>query len=207
MTPQTTRLYLLRHAEVEENYQMKFGGRLDMELSPRGHAQSASLAAYLRQHEFDAVYSSPMRRVRQTIAPLWDRSNPGVVELDGLREVDFGLWTGLTWHEVSEKHQVSAFDWLDLLDSGAIPEAESGPAFRARVEPCIHGILADHPGRSIAIACHGGVVRMILAILLDLPLPRTRSFEVEYASITRVDHDPRGSRIQLLNFTPWRDLP
>jgi broad specificity phosphatase PhoE len=52
--------------------------------------------------------------------------------------------------------------------------------------------------------CHGGVVRMLLAILLDLPLPRMSAFEVDYASLTVVEQHRRGAEIQLLNFTPWR---
>ena len=47
---------------------------------------------------------------------------------------------------------------------------------------------------------------MMLAILLDLPLPKTNSFEIEYASITRVALRPHLNEIELLNFTPWRDL-
>ena len=46
---------------------------------------------------------------------------------------------------------------------------------------------------------------LILAILLDLPLPRMSMFEVDYASLTEVRHAPPKTEIQLLNFTPWRD--
>ena len=48
---------------------------------------------------------------------------------------------------------------------------------------------------------------MILSILLELPLPKTNAFEIEYASVTRVTLHPRLAEIELLNFTPWRDLP
>ncbi len=47
---------------------------------------------------------------------------------------------------------------------------------------------------------------MLLAILLDLPLPRTNSFEIDYASITQIALRPHLNEIELLNFTPWRDL-
>jgi hypothetical protein len=48
---------------------------------------------------------------------------------------------------------------------------------------------------------------MLLALLLELPLPKTAGFEIDYASLTVVDCRPRGAEIQLLNFTPWRSLP
>ena len=201
------RLFLLRHAEVDEAYHATFGGKIDMGLSTRGHRQAASLAEYLRTHEFDAVYSSPMKRVRETMAPFTEAHahHEHAIEHD-LREVDFGAWTGLTWNAVLEHHGVHAFDWLDHLEAGSIPDAESGAVFRSRVEPCIRGIVDRHAGQSVVIACHGGVIRMILSILLDLPLSKTCHFDIEYASVSRVDHRPGKTEIQMLNFTPWRDL-
>ena len=86
-----TRIYLLRHAEVETRYQRVFGGRIDMDLSPRGHQQAVGLAAYMRRFQLDAIYASPMKRVQQTLALLLDnRALPPIV-IDALREVDFGV--------------------------------------------------------------------------------------------------------------------
>ena len=47
---------------------------------------------------------------------------------------------------------------------------------------------------------------MMLAILLDLQLPKTGAFEIEYTSVTQVALHPHMNEIELLNFTPWRDL-
>ena len=202
-----TSLFLLRHGEVEERYHRIFGGRIDMDLSPRGHEQAAALAGYVRQKRLSAIYASPMKRAQQTLAPLTGHAERGPVVLDGLREVDFGDWTGLGWQEVRDRYGVSAHEWLDLLDRAAIPNAECARTFRARVEPCVRQILRDHAGQSVAVVCHGGVVRMILAILLDLPLSKMAAFEIDYASLTQVDHFPDKIEVQLVNFTPWRDLP
>jgi hypothetical protein len=48
---------------------------------------------------------------------------------------------------------------------------------------------------------------MVLSILVDLPLPKTNSFEIEYASLTQVALHPHMAEIELMNFTPWRDWP
>jgi broad specificity phosphatase PhoE len=203
----TTRLFLLRHAEVEARYQRVFGGQIDMELSPRGHEQAAALAKYLQPKSFDAIYASPMKRAQQTLAALLAGRATAPVTLPGLREVDFGAWTGLRWDEVKAKHNVSAFDWLHQLESAAIPNAESAKNFRARVEPCLEQILSRHAGQGVAVVCHGGTIRMILSILLDLPLREMARFEIEYASLTQVHCLPHKTEVQLLNFAPWRDLP
>lgn len=198
-----TRLYFIRHGEVEEPYQRVFGGRLDMDLSPRGEQQAEALAAYLRPTHFDAVYASPMKRARRTLAPLVATNGYLPMFCDGLREVDFGAWTGLTWEEVQARFGKSAFDWLHELETGGIPGAEPVPAWRRRVAACLDPMLAQHPGGTVAVVCHGGVIRVALAHLLDLPLPKLAHFEVDYASLTIVDHRPGRAVVRLLNFTPW----
>jgi broad specificity phosphatase PhoE len=205
-SPATTRLLLIRHAEVESRHQHTFGGRIDMNLSARGRAQAKSLAGYLHDKTFDAIYASPMKRVQQTLAPLLKNGAPTPTILPGLCEVDFGDWTGFNWAEVRKKFGVHPYDWLDEIELGAVPNGETGVQFRVRVESCLFEVIRRHPGGTAAIFCHGGVIRMMLAILLELPLPKTNSFEIEYASVTRVALHPHLNEIELLNFTPWRDL-
>ena len=205
-SPATTRLLLIRHAEVESRHQHTFGGRIDMNLSARGRAQAKSLTGYLHDKTFDAIYASPMKRVQQTLAPLLKNGAPTPTILPGLCEVDFGDWTGFNWEEVRKKFGVHPYDWLDEIELGAVPNGETGVQFRVRVESCLFEVIRRHPGGTAAIFCHGGVIRMLLAILLELPLPKTNSFEIEYASVTRVALHPHLNEIELLNFTPWRDL-
>lgn len=200
------RLFLIRHGEVEERYHRIFGGRIDMELSPRGHEQAQALASYLRRRPIDFIYASPMRRAQQTLAPLADLCPKAAVTVTAFREVDFGDWTGLTWEQVHARFGIRAFQWLDQMDKGALPNGESAEAFRSRVEPDLHSILAQHAGQSVAIVCHGGVIRMILSIVLDLPLTKMASFEIDYASLTLIELHQHKTEVTLLNFVPWRDL-
>ncbi|HOX58148.1 MAG TPA: histidine phosphatase family protein [Verrucomicrobiota bacterium] len=200
-----TRLLLIRHGEVESRYQGIFGGRIDMELSPRGHEQADALAAYLRRQPLSAIYASPMKRVQQTLAPLLVNGTPRPVILPDLREADFGDWTGLAWADVEAKFGVSAFAWLEQLDCDGIANAECADTLRDRVEPCLRQILDTHPGQEVAVFCHGGIIRVLLSIMLRWPLARMAAFEIEYASVTRVLALPEGAELQLVNFTPWRE--
>jgi broad specificity phosphatase PhoE len=145
-----------------------------------------------------------MKRAQQTLAPLLGHFNLPAETCQDLREVDFGDWTGLSWQQVRERYGIHPFEWLDKLHLAEIPNGECGRRFRDRVEPCIRGILARSEGQSVAVVCHGGVIRMILSILLDIPLAKTSVFEIEYASLTQLHLHPGRVEIQLLNFTPWR---
>jgi broad specificity phosphatase PhoE len=202
-----TRLYLIRHGEVERAYHKVFGGRIDMELSPLGHEQVKALARFLRAAPPDVLYASPMRRVQQTLAPLAEQTGLTPILMEGLREVDFGAWTGLSWDEVLSKHGVTAFSWLNQLEDGTIERAETVRDFRKRVEVSLDQILAEAPGKIVAIICHGGVIRMLLSILFDLPFRKMSMFEIEYASVSKVHYRPSKREIEFLNLTPWRDYP
>lgn len=205
MKSSPTRLYLIRHGEVEERYHRIFGGRIDMNLSSVGHQQAAALAGYLKNQPLNAVYASPMKRVQQTYSPYVNAGGHAPQTMDDLREVDFGDWTGLGWPEVHERFGKHATDWLEHLEHGGIPNAETAHGYRARVQPCLRHVLGEHPSEHVAMFCHGGVVRQMLSIMLDLPLSKMKMFEVDYASVTVVDWEPHHVEIQLLNFAPWRD--
>lgn len=203
MTPQT-RLLLIRHGEVEERYHRVFGGRIDMDLSARGHEQARALATHLVPGTIDATYASPMRRAQQTLAPIVQHSRNAPITHPDLREVDFGDWTGLGWDEVHQRFNVSAFDWLSQIEQGAIPNAECARRLRSRVEPCLQTVIESHSGQTVAFVCHGGVIRMLLSILIDVPLSKMAAFEIDYASVTEVHRTGTRTEIQLLNYAPWK---
>jgi len=199
-----TRLFLLRHGEVEAAYQKVFGGRLDMGLSPRGEEQARRLAAEVRPIRFEALLVSPLRRAQQTAAALAANNGYAPVTIADLREVDFGAWTGLSWDQVREQYGVSPYRWLDELEAGRIKGAESVSALGRRVDACLREVLTQYKGATVALVCHGGVIRMALARLLELPLSKMAAFEIDYGSVTVVDVAPGKVEVQLLNFTPWR---
>jgi alpha-ribazole phosphatase len=207
MSQKHTTLTLIRHGEVAERYHHVFAGRrIDMELSNLGQEQARALAKHLHGVHFGAIYASPMQRAQQTLAPIAVDQKVKPITLDGLAEVDFGDWTGLNWQQLQDRYHFTAYEWLDKLDAASVPNGESAQSFRARVEPCLEQILKDCPGQDVAVVCHGGVIRMLLSILLKLPLPRMASFEIEYASLSIVEQTPLRARVQLLNFTAWRDI-
>lgn len=202
MSRQLRSFYLMRHAEVETAYHQTFGGRIDMELSKRGQVQARSLAEFLRRRSLDSCFSSPMKRAVQTAAPCREWTKP--ILLNGLREVDFGDWTGLRWEEVREKYGKSARDWLHLLEANAIPKAEAIEQFRARIQEIWNILRRPENGNRIGVFGHGGVIRMLLALLLQMPARQMAAFEFCYASVTILRIRENRPEVQLLNYCPWR---
>lgn len=206
-----TSLVFLRHAEVELRYHRIFGGRLDMGLSDLGKEQANRLASWLKRFSFDALYASPMKRVQLTLEPFLGYTPMEPKVLHDLREVDFGDWTGLAWTDVHDRFGISAFDWLQVLQNGGFPNGETGEQLLRRTSACLQQILESHRGGKVAVFAHGGVIRAILSELMGMPLQAMERIEVDYAGATWVDvGEVKGGRprieVQLLNFTPWRDL-
>ena len=197
---------------METSAHRVFGGsRIDSQLSDEGMRQAARLGGYLKRTHYDKFYLSPMQRAQLTAQPLLAGRNLHPETLDGLREVDFGDWTGLRWEEVREKHGISAFQWLQQLSGAGFADGEHETDLRSRVQASLDTILADSAGQTVAVVCHGGIVRMALSILTGLPLKALEVVEVDYASVTWVSvgearETTIRNEIQLLNFTPWRDL-
>lgn len=202
MSRQLRSFYLMRHAEVETAYHQTFGGRINMKLSERGQVQARALADFLQRRSLDSCFSSPMKRAVQTASPCRKWTKP--VLLNGLREVDFGDWTGLRWEEVQEKYGKSARDWLHLLEANAIPKAEPIEQFRARIQESWNILCRPENGNRIGVFGHGGVIRMLLALLLQMPARQMAAFELSYASVTILHIQENRPEVQLLNYCPWR---
>ena len=201
-----TQLYFIRHGEVETRYHKVFGGsRIDMGLSELGHRQARAVADWFGNDKLDAIYASPMLRVQQTMTPLVEHREIEPTLMPDLREVDFGDWTGYRWEEILEKFGISAFEWLEVLDKNGIANGENAKDLLSRVKPCLDQIMQDNPHRSVAVFCHGGIIRVMLALLLELPLARMSHFSIEYGSVTVVEIQPEKKHaveIELLNLQP-----
>ncbi len=200
---QPTRLHLVRHGEVDEAYHQVFGGSIDMELSPYGHEQAQHLAKFLNGRTFDHIYRSPMVRVRQTAKPLLAALGREAEVIDDLREVDFGTWTGHKWHEIQEKFGVDAEDWLVHSETGDVAAAEPLGEYQSRIRGSLDQMMSEGAGQDVLVLCHGGVIRMLLSLLLEEPFSRMDRYEVDFASLTVVEHRSNRAEIKLHNFAPW----
>ena len=149
------------------------------------------MADYLSAEQIDAVYTSPMRRARQTAAPLGRRRglDPGVV--DDVAEWDRNSSEYVPIEQLTADGDPRFYEILGSQWDGADPVEE----FQARVEAALDDLIARHPGDTIAVVCHGGVINLFLAIVLGLTgADRTGFFYPNYTSIHRVAASRSGVR-------------
>jgi len=180
-------LVLIRHAEPVRV--VEAGGPADPPLHERGRAQAQALAAWLEGEHLDAVWSSPMRRARETAAAVGSRLGMDVVVDEDLAEFDREATSYIPLEELRARRDER---WVAMVE-GNLAEFDVDPdAFRAGVVDALERIVSASPGATVAVVCHGGVINAYAAHVLGID--RVLFFEPRYASINRFAAARQGTR-------------
>lgn len=160
------RIYLARHGQTSWNLERRYQGQTDTELNETGMEQARELAARIAGLEIEVVYSSALRRSRET-ALIAAGNTIAVESLPTLNEQALGKFEGLYVDGrdpagVAEYERRSS-DPADSLDGG-----ESSDQMFARVCNAAQSIQNRHPAGNILIVGHGGTNAMILRCLFSL---------------------------------------
>lgn len=182
----TTLIDLIRHGEPEGG--QMFRGSQDDPLSARGWQQME--AAVTSDDGWDAIVSSPMTRCRLFAEKLAENREISLHIEDDLREIGFGAWEGLTVEQVQQQYgdHLNRF-WQDSVNF-IPPGGEPIPDFYRRVTQGFNRWQEKLAGQRILVVCHGGVIRMVLADVLGIPLKKSfTGFAVPYACRSRLQVD------------------
>jgi probable phosphoglycerate mutase len=172
-------LLLIRHALPVRRENAV--GPADPELSEAGHAQARLLAEYLGTEHLDAVYASPLRRARQTAAPLADAKQLEVVIEDGVAEYDRNADSYVPVEELKAANDPR---WQEILAKGGQFDDVTPEEFQGLVVTSVEKLVAAHAGHKIAVVCHGGVINAYTGHLIGTPYDMW--FRPAHASITLV---------------------
>lgn len=164
------RVYLIRHGQTAWNAEMRFQGHSDIALSEQGREQARALADRLKKVTFGGVYTSDLERAYETAAIIARPHNLKVQQEPGFREINFGIWEGLTFKEIRAQHARSAAQWWRNPLQTRVPGGESLGDVVKRSMEALFNICTRHENQNIIIVTHGGVVRSIIASILGMDL-------------------------------------
>ncbi|MBV8714297.1 MAG: histidine phosphatase family protein [Chloroflexi bacterium] len=194
--PAATTLLLVRHAETEDNVNMRLSGWTDTDLSPRGEEQVALLADHFNRHHghVDALYSSPLIRARRTAEAIGALTGHTPILLDDLREMYFGELDGRPFEELREaySHLLEADENSEIEDF-VWPSGESRTGFTSRVLRVTNQIAHRHAGLAVGIVTHGGLIATLMTLLHGESPARWRKWVVPNASLSEVVWDSHAS--------------
>ncbi|MFD8479753.1 bifunctional RNase H/acid phosphatase [Kitasatospora sp. NPDC059673] len=200
-----TTLVLLRHGETPLTPLRQFSGSTgsDPGLSEKGVWQAERTAeALAARGTVQAVVSSPMLRTRQTAEAVARRLGLDVRIEEGLRELDFGAWEGLTFAEVMERHPEDLTAFFGSAKAKPTGSAESLTTLAHRAGQARDRILARYPGRTVLVVSHVSPIKTLVRLALGAPPDAVHRMELSVASLCAVQYYSDGNAsLRLLNDT------
>jgi broad specificity phosphatase PhoE len=165
------RLLIVRHGENRANLTKEFSYRLiDYPLTPKGRLQAQQTADYLRAFEVSHVFSSPLKRARETADIIAEAVGTGVTELEVFRELDVGRLeaeppSAANW----QLHDEIVWAWATGNAEARFPEGENYTELVARVREGYKSVLEGRSGETIVLVAHGGSLALpLLELVPDL---------------------------------------
>jgi len=187
-----SRVFLVRHGTTEWSLSGRHTGRTDLPLTAQGEADARAVGHRLRSVSFDAVWTSPRRRARQTCELAGLGGSAAVVE--ELAEWDYGAYEGLTTAQILERDP----DWT--VWSGGGPGGESPAQVSERADRVVRA-LPEGAG-TVAVFSHGHFLRALAVRWIGLDIGWGRALALDTGSISVISFERRARVI-----TSWNESP
>lgn len=201
---QKTTLYFVRHGETEYNRRrIMQGRRINSSLNDTGRIQARALARRFEDVDFDAVYTSALKRTMETAHPILATcSGASVHRLADLDEMCWGIHEGKPWSD-----ELAAF--IDAMyvrwDRGEfdyrVEEGESILDVQSRALRAIRKIVGEHAGETVLVVTHGRLLRVLLSTILDFGLERMNEINHANTGVNVLTYCNGGFASSLLNCT------
>lgn len=166
MGNQRTVFYLVRHGEAENNVLHILNSYPEAKsypLTERGRGQIEKVATNdLSETDVDAIFSSPIRRARETADIIAREKNMTVLEDERLRETDFGIFDGGPVSDLLAKYP----DPAGRVETDGSDGVEGLADIRTRLRSFLDDISARFAGKTVVIVSHGDTLEQLHGLLL-----------------------------------------
>ncbi|MCL1981444.1 MAG: histidine phosphatase family protein [Proteobacteria bacterium] len=183
----TTKLYLIRHGETEENKTGVLVGSTDTPLNDHGRRQSLALRERINALAVDTIFASPLSRTVET-ASLVFGDQARIITDSSLQEFHFGAWEGMHFSAIAQQYPEIWQTWLTDWEKTLIPGAEAFGAFKYRVINVVEEIVRANLGKKVAVVSHGGCIRSLLAHFFCVSVAKGYwQFKVDNATLSEIE--------------------
>ena len=146
----------------------RFRGRADLSLDETGRRQAEAAALRLKGEQIAAIYSSPLKRTIETASILAGQLKLQVQPLEGLLDIDFGSFQGLSSEEATGRDSQLFQMWLERPHLVSFPKGESLEIVRQRVLGAVEELAAKHVDQTVILVSHTVVCRVLMCAMLGL---------------------------------------
>lgn len=185
-------LTLLRHVDSVWTAENRYTGAADVALSPRGIEAARRLAPSIDRLHLDLVYTSALRRTRDTLDGILSAlhgARPAVEIAAELNERSFGVLEGLRKREARETHGEEAVHrWRSSFDQ-APPGGESLAQTALRTGAFVSNRLLPslRSGKNVLVVAHGDSLRTVMMALEDLSETATLALRIKPGELVHYD--------------------
>jgi broad specificity phosphatase PhoE len=155
------RIWLARHGETDANAEGRVQGSLDPPLNERGREQARELAAKAAELELEALYTSHLRRARETAVIVGTALRLEPIVDERFAESFRGEWEGRLIADIKSEHGGAWQESLSVEGPFRFPGGESLEEHAARVEAGLEEVARG--ALPALVVCHGGSIRRALA--------------------------------------------
>ena len=196
------RIVLVRHGHVDWLAPERFRGRAELPMSDLGRRQAQAAAGYIAATwKPDAVYTSPLGRCRETGAVIAAPFGLEPQPVDGLADIDYGEWQGLTPAQAQERWPDETELWFHAPHLAVIPGGETLPVLLSRASAALRDFLQHHPDGTVVLVGHDSVNRVLLLFALELPLSRYWHLRQDPCGVSELLFDNGSFMIGSINQT------
>ncbi len=202
-TPQktcATCIHLVRHGAHDELGRVLSGRAGAIPLNKEGCRQAAALSRWARQENISAVYTSPRARTLETASVIAAAAELQIEIAPELDEVDFGMWNGKAFAELSEDPLWQR--WNDSRATAATPGGETMVEAIDRGTGFLHSLAETQPGGTFLCVTHCDIIRGMIAHYLGLSFDNLLKFDIQPGSISTVLLGPSSGCVTRLNEVP-----
>ncbi len=194
------KLFLIRHGQTDWNTKGKIQGNSDIELNDIGVKQAEELSKKLlaENYSFSKIYSSSLKRAAKTAEILSENTNIEYITIDGIKEMNFGLWEGLSWSEVKDKYPSEYEEWFIKRRYTKTPKGESYQDMLDRVLMAIYKIINEN-SENVVIVTHSAVIMSIQCYLTNTSFDQMTKFKTDNGSVIEIDSDLLIEKLNIVN--------
>lgn len=197
-------IILVRHGQTAWNEgagQKRFRGRTELPLDAIGQGQARAVAARLADKPLAAIYASPLLRAQQTLAPLAAERSMEIQTHDGLLDIDYGRFQGLSHSEAEAAFPELYTLWHTAPSQVRFPDGEGLADVQTRLLQLVLELVDRHPDETVVLVGHQIVNKVLTCTLLDLDLDQIWRIHLDTGGICVFQQVDGGWHILSLNDT------
>lgn len=184
------RLVLVRPGATDFDDQRRIKGCLDVPLNDNGVKQAEQAAQTVCESTIDAIYSSPCQSAVQTAEILATKKKLRVYQIEGLKNVNHGLWHGKLIDEVKQ-HQPKVYrQFQEHPEVCCPPDGESISDAEARVKLAIAKILKKHKKGTVVLVVGEPLASLVKHCLLQAEIGDLWEHECDHGEVEMLEFDP-----------------